>query len=56
MLLHKYDFEHYENVPKTKYKHPPIIFMMLDDLIGDNKVFKQQSYNITTKNNYKTTK
>ncbi len=43
MLLHKYDFEHYENIPKPKYKHPPIVFMILDDLIDDNKVFKKHS-------------
>ena len=51
VLLHEHDFEHYSNIPKPKYNHPPIIFMILDDLIGDNKVFKQQSLinNITIK-------
>ncbi len=43
ILLHEDDFEHYENIPKPKYKHPPIVFIILDDLIGDNKVFKRQS-------------
>ena len=37
ILLHEYDFEHYLNIPQ------PIVFINLDNLIGDNKVFKQQS-------------
>ena len=54
ILLHQYDFEHYENIPKPKYKHPPIVFIILDDLIGDNKVFKRQSLinNITIKHRH----
>jgi hypothetical protein len=54
VLLHEHDFEHYNNIPKPKYNHPPIIFMILDDLIGDNKVFKQQSLinNITIKHRH----
>ena len=54
VLLHEHDFEHYENIPKPKYKHPPIIFMILDDLIGDNKVFKRESLinNITIKHRH----
>ena len=54
LLLHEYDFEHYENIPKPKYKHPPIVFLILDDLIGDNKVFKRQSLinNITIKHRH----
>jgi len=54
ILLHQYDFEHYNNIPKPKYKHPPIVFIILDDLIGDNKVFKRQSLinNITIKHRH----
>jgi hypothetical protein len=50
-LLHEYDFEHYNRIPQPKYKNPPIVFIILDDLIGDNKVFKHQSLinNITIK-------
>ena len=43
ILLFQYDFEHYENIPKPKYKPPPIVFIILDDLIGDNKVFKSKN-------------
>ena len=42
-MLPEHDFEYYNNVLKPKYRHPPIVFIILDDLIGDNKVFKQQS-------------
>jgi hypothetical protein len=54
ILLHQYDFEHHENIPKPKYKHPPIVFIILDDLLGDNKVFKRQSLinNITIKHRH----
>jgi len=54
ILLHEHDFEHYENIPKPKYKHRPIVFIILDDLIGDNKVFKRQSLinNITIKHRH----
>jgi hypothetical protein len=49
ILLHEYDFEHYDNIPKPKCKHPPIVFIILD-----NKVFKQQSLinNITIKHRH----
>ena len=54
ILLYEHDFEHYDNIPKPKYKHPPIVFIILDDLIGDNKVFKQRSLinNITIKHRH----
>ena len=54
MLLYEHDFEHYNNIPQPKYKHPPIVFIILDDLIGDNKVFRQQSLinNITIKHRH----
>ena len=43
ILLHEYGFEHFLNILHPKYKYPPIVLIILDDLIGDNKVFKQQS-------------
>ena len=54
ILLHEYDFEHYLNIPQPKYKHLTIVFIILDDLIGENKVFKQQSLinNITIKHRH----
>ena len=54
ILLHQYDFKHYLEIPQPKYKHPPIVFIILDDLIGDNKVFKRQSLinNITIKHRH----
>ena len=50
----KKDFEHYLNIPQPIYKNPPIVFIILDDLIGDNRVFKQQSLinNITIKHRH----
>jgi hypothetical protein len=53
-LLYEYDFEHYNNIPQPKHRHPPIEFIILDDLIGDNKVFKRPSliYNITIKHHH----
>ena len=54
ILLYEYDFEHYNNIPQPKYKYPPIVFIILDDLIGDNKVFKRESLinNITIKHRH----
>ena len=54
ILLYEYDFEHYNNIPQPKYKHPQIVFIILDDLIGDNKVFKRESIinNITIKHRH----
>jgi hypothetical protein len=26
VLLYEYDFEHFNNIPQPKYKHPPIVF------------------------------
>jgi len=54
ILLYEYDFEHYNNILQPKYKHSPIVFIILDDLIGDNKVFKRESLinNITIKHRH----
>ena len=32
ILFHEYDFEHYLNIPQPKYKHPPIVLIILNDL------------------------
>ena len=40
-LLYKHDFAHYNDLPKLKYKYPPVVFMILDDLIGNNDCFKR---------------
>lgn len=40
LLLHKFDFMHYDDLPnKPKYKHPRINFIIFDDLVG-TKAFK----------------
>lgn len=31
----------FEELPTPKYKHPRVVFMIFDDLIGDNKAFKR---------------
>ncbi len=34
-----------KDIPKPKYNHPPVVFMILDDLIGNNDVFKRKHRN-----------
>lgn len=41
LMLHKYDFINPVHLPPLKYKFPPITFFILDDLIGNNDVFKR---------------
>ena len=41
MVLSKFHFMDPKYIPKPKYKYPPIIFMILDDLIGSNDCFKR---------------
>lgn len=41
IILSKYDFMEPEHIPKPKYKYPPVVFMILDDLIGSNECFKK---------------
>lgn len=43
LILHKYDFILPIHLPSLKYKHPPVHFFILDDLIGNNDVFRQHS-------------
>ena len=41
VILSKYDFAPLEYRPQPKYNHPPVVFLILDDLIGDNTCFKR---------------
>lgn len=41
MILEKYDYTSPDELPKLKYNHPPVIFMILDDMIGTNNCFKR---------------
>jgi hypothetical protein len=41
IILSKFDFTDPENIKKPKYKLPPIIFMVFDDLVGDAQAFKK---------------
>ena len=41
MTLSKFHFMDPKAISKPKYKYPPIIFMILDDLIGSNDCFKR---------------
>jgi hypothetical protein len=41
IILSKYDFSPLQYVPKPRYKFQPVVFLILDDLIGDNTVFKR---------------
>ena len=55
LILSKYDFMEPKDIPKPKYNHPPVVFMILDDLIGNNDVFKRNNSligNITIKHRH----
>lgn len=41
IILSKFDFTDPENIKKPRYKLPPIIFMIFDDLVGDAQAFKK---------------
>lgn len=41
IILSKFDFSDPENIKKPRYKLPPIIFMIFDDLVGDAQAFKK---------------
>ena len=41
IILSKFDFADPENIKKPRYKLPPIIFMIFDDLVGDAQAFKK---------------
>ena len=36
LILSNFDFTEPEYLKKPKYKYPPVIFMILDDMIGTN--------------------
>ncbi len=44
LLLSKWGFNDPEMLPKPRYKFPPIIFLILDDLIGNNECFIVQCW------------
>lgn len=41
ILLNKMDFINPDDLPKLKYENPPVIFLILDDMIGSNNCFKK---------------
>jgi hypothetical protein len=41
LLLSKRGFDDPETLQKPRFKFPPIIFLILDDLIGNNECFKK---------------
>ena len=47
LLLSKYCFNEPDILPQPKYKFPPIIFLVLDDLIGNNDCFKKGNCTIS---------
>jgi hypothetical protein len=47
IILEKYDYANPNELPKLRYEHPPVIFMILDDMIGNNNCFKQGNCKIS---------
>lgn len=43
LILSKYNFTDPKELPKPKYKFPPVIHMIFDDLIADPRAFKKNS-------------
>ena len=41
LILHKYNFVPIEEIPKPPYENPPVIMMILDDMIGNKDCFKK---------------
>jgi hypothetical protein len=55
LILSKLDFADPEYIKKPKYKYAPVIFMILDDMIGTNECFKKGNCliaNITIKHRH----
>jgi len=55
LILSKYDFADPEHIKKPKYKYPPVVFLILDDMIGTNDCFKRGNCliaNITVKHRH----
>ena len=42
LILSKFDFTDPEYLKKPKYKYPPVVFLILDDMIGSNECFKRE--------------
>ena len=47
MTLSKFHFMEPEAIPKPKYKYPPVIFLILDYLIGSTCVVSGKSVKIS---------
>ena len=47
LLLNKYGFNDPKELKQPKYKYPPVIFLILDDLIGSNDCFKRGNCTIS---------
>ena len=47
LLLSKRGFNDPETLQKPRYKFPPVIFIILDDLIGNNECFKRGNCTIS---------
>ena len=47
LLLSKRGFNDPETLQKPRYKFPPVIFLILDDLIGNNECFKRGNCTIS---------
>jgi hypothetical protein len=43
LILMKFNLEPLENIPKPKYKHPRVVFIIFDDLVGDPLAFKKSN-------------
>jgi hypothetical protein len=41
LILSKFDFTDPEYLKKPRYKLPPVVFLILDDMIGSNECFKK---------------
>ena len=55
LILSKFDFRDPKDISKPKYNYPPVVFMILDDMIGNNDVFKRNNSligNITVKHRH----
>ena len=47
LLLSRRGFTDPEELQKPRYKYPPVIFLILDDLIGNNECFKRGNCTIS---------
>ena len=40
LILSKFDFTDSEYLKKPEYTYPPVVFLILDDMIGSNECFE----------------